>query len=296
MPDIIIPNTFVDGVAADADLAMENTYLPKALPDNPEVINGRLTNPNRDGWTIGREDVRRGHFSESRMVGATANQDYFPDFYEQVPPIEPYQLDVERLKRALVVPGCGISFYVPWTVTAVALNWHVSLITDRGQLNGSWPTAPWLAPPGGANHQGVGPSAENSRVEGDTWLALFIDGHPVLSVRRRFINGHRTMAYDRNKPINKSIGARYGGFWYDHQRPDHRFWTGSFVYDYSIPAPGAIGSLLPSGATNYIEPGWHTASIRIMFYPYNNAEDFVDQAGIKQARVKTRRMGYTLIR
>ena len=262
MPDITIPNTFADGAVADADLAMENTYLPKLVPDNLEVINGRLTNPNRDGWDLTPADVRAGHFSQSGQVAATANQDYFDDFLTltNTSTIGAIQ------NQSMAIPGCSITFFVPWTVTAVVLNWHLSIITDCGRLAPHTP---------GSHFQ-----------EGKTWLQLFVDGYPVHAVRRAMADGNWSMAYDPASPDD---------FHNDYVRTDTRDWSGSFVYDYSLGS-----TIIPAGQPNYISRGWHTASIRIAFPPLSTlgVAPFspVPGTGVKQARVKTRRMGYTLIR
>ena len=267
MPDITLPNTFTDASPADAELASENTYLPKATSDNLEVINGRLTNPNRDGWSLGREDVRRGHFSQSGQVAATANQDYFDDNVTLSDfPSPTYDVgDLEE--QALAIPGCSVSFFVPWTMTAVLLNWHLSLITDAGRLIKYSPTAATYA-------------------IGSTRLQLFVDGFPVRAIQRRMRDGNTTMAYD---PIGDP-----GVYNNDYSRPDTRAWSGSFLYDSSLGS-----TIIPPGNTNLINRGWHTASIRIVFPKFEETGDplpAVPGVGVKQARVKTRRMGYTLIR
>lgn len=262
MPDITIPNIFSDGLSADAEQVMENAYLPKLAPDNLEVINGRLTNPNRDGWTIDSSDVRRGHFSQSGQVSATANQDYFDDFLTVTATgtIGDFQY------QSMAIPGCSISFYVPWQVTAVSLNWHLSVITDAAK------TVPLF--PGGYNF------------EGKTRLMLFIDGYPVPQITRKMRDGNQTMAYDSSSP------GTYNNY---YQKPDTRHWSGSFLYDSSVTG------IIPPGTLNYIEKGWHTASIRLAFPPIQEivlggAPVRLPGSGIQQVRVKTRRMSYTLIR
>jgi hypothetical protein len=264
MPDITIPNTFVDGASADAEQVMENAYLPKLIPDNLEVINGRLTNPNRDGWSIASSDVRQGHFSQAEQVSATANQDYFDDFLTMASTgtIGDFQY------QAMAIPGCSISFYVPWQVTAVELNWHLSIITD------AFKTVPLYPDQGGTRN-----------FQGNTWLMLFIDGYPVPQITRKMKDGNHTMAYDSASP------GTYNNY---YQIPDTRHWSGSFLYDSSLGS-----TIIPPGNLNYIERGWHTASIRIAFPPLNRTALLntpIPGSGIQQARVKTRRMSYTLIR
>lgn len=263
MPDITIPNTFTNGAVADAEQAMENTYLPKVsgIVDNLSVINGQLSNPNRDGWDIQDTDVRRGHFSQAGQVSATANQDYFDDFLTltTTSTVGAYE------QQSMPIPGCSITFFVPWQVSAVVLNWHLSLITDAFRLAS-------YNPPGSYNF------------EGKTWLMLFVDGYPVEQIRRYMADGNNTMAYDPAVPDT---------FFNSYQKPDTRNWSGSFIYDSSVTG------VIPPGKLNYIERGWHTASIRIAFPPVERAalgNTPIEGSGIRQARVKTRRMSYTLIR
>lgn len=268
MPNITIPNTFVDGAASNAEQVSENTYLPKSTPDNLEVINGRLTNPNRDGWSIDREDVRRGHFSQSNMVAATANQDFFENTFGGVDRTGfPLQKDIEEAK---VIPGCGVSFYVPWQVQATVLTWHVSLVVDAEQTDrNKKTTAPYSL------------TGDNAPVyqDGQVLLMLFINGLPTYAIRRTILNGAASMAFDNSTPglYNNNLYA-----------PDTRDWTGNFLFDQTV---GGLGGLNFGQEYWPVFEGWHTADIRIVFPPNSGSG-----VGVRQVRVKTRRMGYTLIR
>ena len=272
MPDITLPHTFVDGQVADADQASNNTYLPKATPDNPEVINGRLTNPNRDGWTIDRQDVRRGHFSQSSMVAATANQDFFDDTFKgQATTGFP---TTSAFEEAKVIPGCGISFYVPWTVQSVVFTWHVTTIVDAGFTAASIKTAaPWSISGNPNNFYPDGLPNTNM-----AFLMLYINDLPIYAIRRVVLNGAATMSSDPATP------GTYNNHYY---APDTRDWTGSFVFDNTV---GAQLTSFPVTEYPTFE-GWHTADIRLVF-PANTGAG----VGVKQVRVKTRRMGYTIIR
>ena len=261
MPNINIPNTpLVDGATADADSIMADVYSPHISPNSLEVINGKLTNANRNGWTITRDDVRGGHFSQSNTVAATANQDYFDDFLTLT-----NTGTVGRFEeQSMAIPGCSISFFVPWTVSAVSLSWHLSVITDCAK------TAPIYAP------------GTNFSNEGKTWLMLFIDGYPVTTIRRFLFDGNQTMAYSPSNPDT---------FYNHYTVPDTRDWSGSFIYDYNT------SGILPGGAPRLNTKGWHTASIRVAFPPVDEVGGVtIPGSGVNQVRVKTRRMGYSLIR
>jgi hypothetical protein len=94
------------------------------------------------------------------------------------------------------------------------------------------------------------------------------------------------MAYDLSNPEE---------YYNEYYAPDTRDWSGSFLFDVNT------GAQLPEFAadiTTYpIFRGWHTADIRLVFPAYDTATAATDgTGGIKQVRVKTRRMGYTIIR
>jgi len=274
MPDIIIPNTFVDGAASNAEQVSENTYLPKSTPDNLEVINGRLTNPNRDGWSINREDVRRGHFSQSNMVAATANQDFFDDTFLGVDRTPPLGFpDVPAIKEAKVIPGCGVAFYVPWESCTTILTWHLSLIVDVNQVLPLHKTD-------GSPYSVTGELGGAVYQDGITMLMLFLDGLPTYAIRRTILNGASAMAYD---PLTPGV---YNNNAYV---PDTRDWTGNLVFDNSAGGQIGAGNIPIANWPN--QEGWHTADIRIVFPPNESSG-----VGVRQVRVKTRRMGYTLIR
>lgn len=241
MPDITIPNTFVDGSAADAEQAMENAYLPKILPDNLEVINGRLTNPNRDGWSIDSSDVRQGHFSQAGQVAATANQDYFDDFLT----INLTGTIGDIQYQSMAIPGCSTSFYIPWDITAVSLNWHLSVITDAAR------------------------TAVSASITGNTYLILFVDGYPVNALTRRVLDGNQTMVYDPASPGTYNV---------KYVKPDTRHWSGSFLYDSSV------SGIIPGGKPSYLSRGWHTASIRIAF-PAKTTLAGIQQVRVKTRRM-----------
>ena len=284
MPDITIPNVFSDGSPADAEQVSENTYLPKDIAsiDNPEVINGKLTNPNRDGWSIDSQDVRRGHFSDSRMVSATANQDFFDDVYlgQAVSgfPTGTWWEDAQ------VIPGCAVTFYVPWTVRAVSLTWHLTAVVDAAVADVNSATNTIKRYDGAGDPYSISGLPAPYYDEGPARLMLFINDLPVFPVQRFLLNGAASMAYDLAEPQE---------YYNEYYAPDTRDWSGSFLFDVNTGAQ--LSNFL---LTQFpIFRGWHTADIRLVFPAYDTAAAATDgTGGIKQVRVKTRRMGYTIIR
>ena len=286
MADITIPNIFIDGATAEADKVSENTHLPKLSPDNLSVMNGDLTNPNRDGWSIDSQDVRRGHFSKSKMVSATANQDFFNDLYLGQ---SSSGLTGEWWEDAQVIPGCAINFYTPTIITAVALTWNISLIIDANVQVKNHASKTIKANSGHASdpYSLAGVSKPYYDL-GEARLILFINGLPVFPMQRILLNGAASMAYDPTAP-DEFCNHYYG--------PDTRDWCASFLFDTNT---GAQLANFASDVTTYpIFRGWHTADIRLVFPAYNEqaSPPTVDGSeGTRHVRVKTRRMGYTLIR
>tara|TARA_R100000951_G_C2650546_1_gene184217 strand:+ start:661 stop:1521 length:861 start_codon:yes stop_codon:yes gene_type:complete len=286
MPDITIPNTFADGAVADAEQVSENTYLPKVSPDNPSVMNGDLTNPNRDGWTINSQDVRRDHFSKSTMVSATANQDFFNDLYlGQSNSTFPYSL--EWWKEAQVIPGCAVTFYTPAIITAVSLTWHVSLVIDANvqDVNNGNKTIKSYSGAAADNYSLAGLSKPYYDL-GKARLILFINDLPVFPMQRILLNGAASMSYDPTNP------ERYQNHYYG---PDTRDWSASFVWDENMLSQNPNFDLTKAP----IYRGWHTADLRLILPPYDEQASPATTdgtGGVRQVRVKSRRMGYTLIR
>ena len=286
MPDIVIPNVFTNGTVADAEQVSENTYLPKdpSTVDNPSVINGDLTNPNRDGWTISSQDVRRDHFSKSTMVSATANQDFFNDLY--IGQSASGFPSGEWWEDAQVIPGCAVTFYTPTLMTALSLTWNISLVIDSNvQVRNSNDKTIKEYNAVGDPYSLSGVAAPYYDI-GQARLILFINDLPVFPMQRIMLTGAASMAYDPNDP----------DFYYNnYYGPDTRDWCASFVWDMNMLSQNPNFDITKAP----IYRGWHTADIRLVFPAYDEKAspptlDGTD--GVRHVRVKTRRMGYTLIR
>lgn len=187
MPDITFPNAWpADGAVADADEIMDNLWRQADTPDSIEVMNGRLSDANRATWDVSRQMVRRGHFSEGRMVGATANIDFFSGWF---PGFSGVDADM------VTVPGGSVELDLKFNARMIMLFWHVELVVDVGATTAS---------------AGVDST-------GDTVVKLFLDGDGQPTIRRIIRDGLFSMAYDPAAP---------GVYLNEFIQPDSRFWSG----------------------------------------------------------------------
>ena len=138
MPDITIPNTFTDGTTTNATLVAENFYAPNAAtPDSLEVINGQLTDANREtspAWDIEKEMIRPGALSGGEAVGSTMALDFFGSASEEGDyPSSGFvhgewnntTNDEAELYRP--IPGGSVQFYLPYTPSIFIAHWQVMI-------------------------------------------------------------------------------------------------------------------------------------------------------------------------
>jgi len=139
MPDIVPTTPFSDGLVADADVFSGELYEPLNPPGSMEVVNGRLDNANLAAPEIlDRRDIRSGTFTTGKSVGATANLDYFYDFYnfaeDRNPPmglVSPADITLPALvSRHMPISGAGQSFYLYYP-SILFLTWHVGIETNN---------------------------------------------------------------------------------------------------------------------------------------------------------------------
>lgn len=244
MPDIVFPNTFTDLDVTDPDSVSANIYEPRSTPRTLEVINGRLSKANLiigDPFAphddISRNEVRGGSFVHATPSrGATANRDYFKDFWPG-----DWDLDNENscADRALAIIGASTSFHTPWgplpKARGVYISWHISTVIDTRR-----PTVVF---------DGFGKA----------FLALFVNGVKVTGLSRRMSDGRhmmvqRTAATAPITPSGNNFNALAG-------YPDVRHWSGHWMVD-----SGNVGT--GPGQTNFFDrdprsKGFHNASIRI---------------------------------
>lgn len=231
MPNITLPNTQTDGDAADAAGVAENLHKPRQVPDNLAVANGFLDKDNLAPSVLPLDHglVRPGTYANGSMVGATANQDFFKDWYQNFD--EPLNsIDTS----GLTIPGSALTYRLNFNVNLLVLTWQLGIIADGPDPIVGDP--PFDLPPG---------------VPG-TWatVRLYVDGTPVPQITQGFQGSLYTL-HDRQKAKhqypNRSTQA------------DHRWWTYKTMFfpgddlDQSLP----VGVIRPWGA------GFHTVELRV---------------------------------
>ena len=262
MPTIVLPNTQVDGDPADAAEVSQNLYTPNATTAaSLAAINGVLDKDNLDPTTLplGREAVRTDAYAGGDLVGATANQDFFSDWYVGFRNGGAYEESRRGSDEAAVpIPGASITFRLPVDASAVFIKWQISLIANGlGSVHTQVPPNQFLTP---------ATTAEIAQ----TRLTLWVDGRRVRQYKQDIAGSLSTLA-DRAKVKyeypNSAIVV------------DQRDWTCVAAFYAGDP----FSSALPPGVLRPFGAGFHTAELRI------------NHAG-SQARVKVRNMSYRYVR
>ena len=134
MADVTIP-TIGAGVSNGA-IVEQNFYNPTgAGTTSCEIINGHLDNANRDAaWLIDRSHIQRGVLSKGKTEGGTLSLDYFGDLFPAWNIAQDQgggeaQLRMDELYQP--IPGCSITFYIPYPVSFVALSWHINASAEQ---------------------------------------------------------------------------------------------------------------------------------------------------------------------
>lgn len=232
MPDITFPNSQTDGSPALAAEVAENLYTPRVSPDTLAVVNGFLDKDNLDAslFPLDRSLVRPGAYGKGAMVGATANQDFFSDWYDS------YATPLDDMNDSgLTIPGGALTYKLDFDVTLLIITWQLGIIVDG-------PDAPAGVPP-----FDLPPAADPG-----TWatVRLFLDGTPVPQLTQG-LQGSQYTLHDRQKVKyqypNRSTHA------------DHRWWTGKATFYLG----DDLDSSLPAGVARPVAAGFHTAELRV---------------------------------
>jgi len=143
MPNITYKNTPGSGTLAagasptGVDVS-ENWYYPTATGEQSlEVINGHLDAANLDSsFKFENKHVQRGTLARAKMVGCTANIDYFSQVFggattrAATDDIYDEPSDQVLSKEAVAIPGLGIRFYVPFSGAKCILQWNFNQQND----------------------------------------------------------------------------------------------------------------------------------------------------------------------
>jgi hypothetical protein len=143
MPNITYKNTPGSGTLAagasptGVDVS-ENWYYPTATGEQSlEVINGHLDAANLDSsLKFENKHIQKGTISRTKMVGCTANIDYFAQMFggsttqASVDDIYDEPSDQILSREAVAIPGLGIRFYVPFSGAKCILQWSFNHQND----------------------------------------------------------------------------------------------------------------------------------------------------------------------
>jgi len=144
MPNIVYKNvpgtgTLATGATPTGLDISENWYFPSPTGEQSlEIINGHLDSVNLDsGFKFNTRHFQKNTVSRGRMVGCTANIDYFREMFgnestEKSGGIKNEKTDAEMAPLAERIPGLGIRFYVPQNNSKCVIQWNFS------QQNDAW--------------------------------------------------------------------------------------------------------------------------------------------------------------
>ena len=263
MPTIVLPNTQVDGDPADAAEVSQNLYTPNAVTASSlAAINGVLDKDNLDPATLPleREAVRRDAYSGGGFVGATANQDYYRDWYAA------FKGPLSRPNAsAVAIPGAALTYRIPTEASVVYIKWQISLIAqgkdvydpggDIGDFTPAWPKVAF---------------GEGDLIEDSVLLRLYVDGKADTRFTQE-IKASQLSVYDRAKTKHQYRNSP--------TLVDHRNWTCIAAYYPGDP----FSSDLSAGVLPPFAAGFHSAELRIT-------------SNGPQVRVKVRNMSYRYVR
>lgn len=178
--------------------------------------------------------LARGHGVRAHAVGATANHDYFANWFPQVE-----ETGMPPDSQFVAVPGLAVTFPVVWPTRGTVLGasgidifWHVSFIVDDHYTQTELDAAINPSPFGG------------------TMFRLFLDD-TATEVYSRGMSSRRTLVVspDAADPPNNNAVL-----------PDERHWCGHVLVH------GGAGGWDPTSGTGSLRlcaRGWHSVSLRL---------------------------------
>ncbi len=209
MPNITYKNTpgagtLASGASPTGVDVSENWYYPTVAGDQSlEVINGHLDAANLDaGFVFENKHIQRGSASRGKMVGCTANIDYFGQMFGGAKTNTPTGPDVigkepsdlNLSKEAVSVPGLGVRFYCPFQGAKCVLQWSFNQQSD-----------------------GIYSTDTGVKANGKNFPSffLFVDGVMDPVNARRYIPG--AYLVDATGTTGTGVNFSYGRFWSGHK-------------------------------------------------------------------------------
>lgn len=131
------PGPFTDGSTSDAEKVAENLYAPNTTPDSYDVINGQLTEPNRDSWDITTQHIQPGALGGGGSVGSTTSLDFFGTRSEGSPFGEWNNSGNDRDALYRTIPGAARTFYLDYSPGLAIVRWRMFISNSGVQTSGS---------------------------------------------------------------------------------------------------------------------------------------------------------------
>ena len=122
MADVVIP-ALSDGTVLSSSAVSTALYEDGTGNTSFAMINGRLDNTNRrTTWEVDSSQVQKGALSNGRTVGATINNDFFPENFAD------YEIALasDKPEYYLALVGGSQNFYLPYACSLVAFSWSIS--------------------------------------------------------------------------------------------------------------------------------------------------------------------------
>jgi len=129
MADITLSNTWTDTDTPTGDEVSKNFNTMDSANSFSEV-NGALDVTNLAGTeTIDTEHLQLGSQTHAKMVGSTANTDYFKDVFN------PETDGVIPAGGGSPIPGAGLSYNLPYPPRFLLVTWQIMVTHDGGTLD-----------------------------------------------------------------------------------------------------------------------------------------------------------------
>lgn len=133
MPDITLPTSWTTSDTPSGEEVSKNLYHLNATPASLEVINGHLDKDNLTaGGQITDVHLQTGSQTLGRMVGATANLDYFDEVFTGAQSQGHESGDQESADSWLQIPGAGMRVYLPYQPKFLLVTWQIMWTHDSG--------------------------------------------------------------------------------------------------------------------------------------------------------------------
>ena len=126
MADIVLSNTWTSSDTPTGDEVSKNFNTMESANSFAE-INGDLGAENLAGTeTIDTEHLQLGSQTHAKMVGATANMDYFKDVFN------PENDGVIPAGGGSPIPGAGLTYNLPYSPRFLLVTWQIMVTHDSG--------------------------------------------------------------------------------------------------------------------------------------------------------------------